>query len=290
MANAWDLSVSTHINDSQGTLSFVDYQPDGSGDCHLTDGSCTDQGIASLGAAAAPTTDFDDVSRPVGPAFDIGPYERTNILAPAQMWSPARAENGIAVAGGTAAALAGFAVCELRGHVGKVLLGNGDRYPWYFWLSSRNWKLFCRVADGQGLGTDANSLGYYIDGGLSFNGSRMAYWPSYASGARICHALDVDNQLYWVRVGPTGNWDNSPSANPATDTGGIALPASFWASTDPAAHPQLRLLRVTLTRGLDVLAGSGEMLAEWSPLRRLGLTSGDCVLVRAATRQWDREG
>ncbi len=27
-----------------------------------------------------------------------------------------------------------------------------------------------------------------------------------------------------------------------------------------------------------------------SDLRRLGLTSGDCVLVRAGTRQWDREG
>ena len=55
MDNAWSLSVSTHVNDCQGSPSFVDYQPDGSGDYHLTDGSrCTDQGIASLGGAPAP--------------------------------------------------------------------------------------------------------------------------------------------------------------------------------------------------------------------------------------------
>jgi hypothetical protein len=65
----------------------------------------------------------------------------------------------------------------------------------------------------------------------------MAYWPSYSSGARICHALDVDNHWYWVRVGPTGNWNNSSSANPATRTGGIALPATFWTSpVGPAAN------------------------------------------------------
>jgi hypothetical protein len=106
MAEAWGLSVSTHVNDSPGTPGCVDYQPDGSGDYHLTDGSwCTDQGIASLGGVAAPPTDFDGMSRPAGPAIDIGPYERTNTLAPAQMWNPARADNRIALNGVTAAAV-----------------------------------------------------------------------------------------------------------------------------------------------------------------------------------------
>jgi len=86
------------------------------------------------------------------------------------------------------------------------------------------------IADGQGLGRDANSCGYYIYSGVFFNGTQAAYFPPYGSGARLCHALDLDNHLYWVRVGPTGNWNNSPSVNPATDTGGFALPASFWAS------------------------------------------------------------
>jgi hypothetical protein len=33
-----------------------------------------------------------------------------------------------------------------------------------------------------------------------------------------------------------------------------------------AAHPQLNLMRVALAPGLGILAGSGEMLAEWTPL------------------------
>jgi hypothetical protein len=81
VAGAWHLSVNRHENDVNGTPTFVNYQPDGSGDYHLVDGSyCTDQGIASLGGQPAPATDFDSVVRPVGPAYDIGPYERTNTL------------------------------------------------------------------------------------------------------------------------------------------------------------------------------------------------------------------
>jgi hypothetical protein len=58
----------------------------------------------------------------------------------------------------------------------------------------------------------------------------VANLGSYNSGTRICHALDLDHHQYWVRVGPTGIWNNSTSANPETDTGGFALPASLWSS------------------------------------------------------------
>jgi hypothetical protein len=236
VADAWNLAISTHINDSQGTPSFVGYQPNGSGDYHLTNGSwCTDQGIPSLGGAAAPSTDFDGVRRPVGPAVDIGPYERTNTLAPAQMWSPARADNGLAITGVTATELAGNYTFD------PVFASYGATSGKYYWETEIDTtdtysaaagigNSHAGVANGQGLGRDANSLGYYIYGGLLFNGSRIAYWPSYGSGTRICHALDVDHHQYWMRVGPRGNWNNSLGANPATGAGGIVLPASFWAS------------------------------------------------------------
>jgi hypothetical protein len=236
MADAWSLSVSTHVNDSQGTPSFVNYQPDGSGDYQLTDGSwCTDQGIASLGAAAAPTTDFDGVSCPAGSNFDIGPYERTNTLAPAQMWSPPRANDRIALAGVNAAAVsANWTYAPIFASYGAT----SGKYYWETEVDTPNiydiaaeiGNFYAGIADGQGLRMDANSLGYYNYGPVFFNGSRVAYFPPYVSGARLCHVLDLNNHLYWVRVGPTGNWNNSPSANPATDTGGFALPASFRAS------------------------------------------------------------
>jgi hypothetical protein len=244
MADAWGLSVSTHVNDSQGTPSFADYQPDGSGDYHLADGSwCTDQGIASLGGAAAPATDFDGVSRPAGPAVDMGPYERTNTLVPAQMWSPAQANNRIDLAGVTAAGVsANYTWAPIFASYGAT----SGKYYWETQVSTPDvynpaagiGNASAGVADQQGLGRDANSLGYYIYGGVFYNGTQVAYFPAYGSGARLCHALDRNNHLYWVRVGPTGNWNNSPSANPATDTGGFALPASFWAS---AVGPAVQL-------------------------------------------------
>jgi hypothetical protein len=236
MAGAWGLLFSTHVNDAQGTPSFVDYQPDGSGDYHLADGSwCTDQGIAALGGAAAPPTDFDGVSRPAGPAYDIGPYERTNTFAPAQMWNPARADNRLALNGVTAAAINGNYTFD------PVFTSYGATSGKYYWETEIDTpsiydtsvgigNLSSGITDDQFLGSDGNSLGYFIYGPLVFNGSIMAYLPPYGSGTRICHALDLDNHKYWVRVGAAGTWNNNPVANPATDTGGFALPASFWSS------------------------------------------------------------
>jgi hypothetical protein len=133
MDNAWSLSVSTHVNDCQGSPSFVDYQPDGSGDYQLTDGSwCTDRGIASLGGAPAPPTDFDGASRPAGPAWDIGPYERTNTLAPAQMCHPARADNRIALAGMTAVAV------EANYTFAPIFASYGATSWKYYWETSVN--------------------------------------------------------------------------------------------------------------------------------------------------------
>jgi hypothetical protein len=48
--------------------------------------------------------------------------------------------------------------------------------------------------------------------------------------------------------------------------------------TAPPSDPQLRLLRVTLARGLDILAGSGEMLAEWAPLLEPACRGGTVLL------------
>jgi hypothetical protein len=51
---------------------FVNYQPDGSGDYHLT---ATSPAIDAGTNIGAPTTDIDGVSRPQGKGWDIGPYE-----------------------------------------------------------------------------------------------------------------------------------------------------------------------------------------------------------------------
>src|SRR4029434_514692 len=46
------------------------------------------------------------------------------------------------------------------------------------------------------------------------------------SGSVICIAVDLDNRKIWFRPGPPfSNWNNSGTDNPATNTGGVTIPA-----------------------------------------------------------------
>jgi hypothetical protein len=44
-----------------------------------------------------------------------------------------------------------------------------------------------------------------------------------ANGDLIGVALDLDDNMIWFRAGAAGNWNGSPSANPATNSGGISI-------------------------------------------------------------------
>jgi hypothetical protein len=41
----------------------------------------------------------------------------------------------------------------------------------------------------------------------------------------IGYAVDLDNRRIWIRPNPGSNWNNSGTANPATNVGGITIPA-----------------------------------------------------------------
>lgn len=47
-----------------------------------------------------------------------------------------------------------------------------------------------------------------------------------AAGTVLCLALDLDNQMIWFRANAL-NWNNSGTANPATNTGGFSLTSSL---------------------------------------------------------------
>lgn len=46
-----------------------------------------------------------------------------------------------------------------------------------------------------------------------------------SAGQYIGIAADLDNRRAWFRVTPSGNWNNSGTADPATNVGGITVPA-----------------------------------------------------------------
>jgi hypothetical protein len=56
------------------------------------------------------------------------------------------------------------------------------------------------------------------------NSPRPESLPSWtAPGSVFCMAVDLDNRGVWGRVGSSGQWNGSGSANPATNTGGLPL-------------------------------------------------------------------
>jgi hypothetical protein len=75
-------------------------------------------------------------------------------------------------------------------------------------------------------GTDGNSFGFNQDGTTLYNGSAGGTLAPWTTGDIICFAVDGNNNTLWVRVN-NGNWNNNGTANPATNTGGIACSTIF---------------------------------------------------------------
>jgi hypothetical protein len=59
-----------------------------------------------------------------------------------------------------------------------------------------------------------------------------------SSADKIGIALDIGAQLFWFRVAPVGNWNNSGTANPATGAGGFnftGVPGALYPLVAPGA-------------------------------------------------------
>jgi len=62
-------------------------------------------------------------------------------------------------------------------------------------------------------------------GGCYVNGVSSGNLGSLVSGNIVGIAADLTASLIWLRVSPSGNWNGSGTANPATGTGGISFSA-----------------------------------------------------------------
>jgi hypothetical protein len=83
---------------------------------------------------------------------------------------------------------------------------------------------------GSFVGQDASDMGWNGgDGSVWQNGGSIATWATYTNSNNLSFCLDVVNNLLYGRVGG-GNWNNSGTANPATHTGGLAVPAGVTAA------------------------------------------------------------
>lgn len=112
-------------------------------------------------------------------------------------------------------------------------LGSGKFYWEYTWTTSQsNFQViigvgtasaaFATVA-GNIVGAAAIQSG---DGGIYVNNTTsLAALGAIAQGNIIGLAVDVGGKLIWFRKAPSGNWNNSGTANPATGAGGFSISA-----------------------------------------------------------------
>lgn len=81
------------------------------------------------------------------------------------------------------------------------------------------------IADWTGADNWDSAIGYSVgDGQVRYENTNVQAMPTVTNGQVVCHAIDLDARRYWVRVG-NGDWNNTPGANPTTNTGGIDISA-----------------------------------------------------------------
>jgi hypothetical protein len=82
------------------------------------------------------------------------------------------------------------------------------------------------AASGSNKGIAVNGANGIIatDGGATLNsGAQLNGGAGFARGTVVGIAVDLDNKLFWARIAPSGNWNGSGTANPATATGGFSF-------------------------------------------------------------------
>jgi hypothetical protein len=75
-------------------------------------------------------------------------------------------------------------------------------------------------------GNDNQSNGFSDDGQYYSNGSGTTNYPTWTSGDIIDIAVDHGQLRLWIRVNG-GNWNNNASANPTSNSGGVATIAGL---------------------------------------------------------------
>jgi hypothetical protein len=91
-------------------------------------------------------------------------------------------------------------------------------------------------------GNDTNSIGFSDDGQYYFNGVGTNGYPTWTDGDIIDIAI-AHGQYWWIRVNG-GVWNNNPSANPATNTGGALMNGltNFYPALCPYIYGTMEVL------------------------------------------------
>jgi hypothetical protein len=145
--------------------------------------------------------------------------------SPAYSWSPTDIFN--TSLGGTNNLTASGVGSSIGGVRATGALNSGK---WYWEYKMTTWtsiSTICGIATGlanlSSVANDGQESAVLFHGGFAtVNGAGTSVsLGTRASGDVIGVAVDVPNGLIWWRVAPSGNWNGSSTANPATGAGGV---------------------------------------------------------------------
>lgn len=71
-------------------------------------------------------------------------------------------------------------------------------------------------------GQSTESIAFYMDGTVYYNDTLQTTLQTTTTGQRVDMAVNLDDDLIWWRTN-NGNWNNSGTADPATNTGGVTM-------------------------------------------------------------------
>jgi hypothetical protein len=90
------------------------------------------------------------------------------------------------------------------------------------------------------LGATSDQMSVFPDGNWynsNAHAGTAAAYDTTGGQVTLCFALDVKNNLIYVRNGTGGNWNSNGSANPTTQTGGVSITQSGMTITSNPMVP-----------------------------------------------------
>jgi hypothetical protein len=148
---------------------------------------------------------------------------------------------------GNLTATSGVGLCGVRGLTGQ----SAGKFYWEVtWNQAGAFSEIGVAAAIANIGTTASTNSAYVrgQGPILVNNGTPTGSPTLGSrsnGDIIGMAIDLTAQLMWFRVCPSGNWNGSGTANPATGVGGVSISSiagtlfpAFWANNvgDAGTH------------------------------------------------------
>jgi hypothetical protein len=145
--------------------------------------------------------------------------------SPPTTWNPSDIGPNLSLSGGNLTVTQSTAIFDGVRSIASHSTGK------YYWENTLNFSVngttgFANATaslNGSFIGGDNNGVGYQPAGNIWMGGSTTPVQTA-AVGDVVGYALDMGNLKFWVRtihLGVAGNWNNSGTDNPATNTGGF---------------------------------------------------------------------